>query len=178
MGDPEDSETEGSSIIIADGEGTAADEIRGESIPHDPNDQTGPPGDLASRVHIVENPILRAIYFIVGTISLGLGIIGIVLPLLPTTPFLIVTAFFYSMSSERAYIWLMTNRTFGAYLRDYFEGKGIPKHVKVKAIAFLWITIMISTIFFIPILWVRLLLPIIAALVSWHILSLPTKEIT
>jgi len=105
---------------------------------------------------------------------LGLGIIGIVLPVLPTTPFLLLTAYCYDRGSERLHEWLMNNRVFGGYIRNYSEGRGIPLRAKITAISALWVTMGISAYLFMPWPWVRILLIIIAAVVTIHLIRLPT----
>ncbi|MBA7466161.1 Inner membrane protein YbaN [subsurface metagenome] len=109
---------------------------------------------------------------IAGTFSLGLGIAGILLPLLPTTPFLLLAAACYARSSERLNNWLLNNRWFGNYLRNYWKGKGIPLKVKVLSISFLWITIGYSALFVVQILLGKIILVIIAIGVTIHILSI------
>ena len=109
---------------------------------------------------------------IAGTFSLGLGIVGILLPLLPTTPFLLLAAACYARSSERFYHWLLNNRWFGNYLKNYWERKAIPLKVKVLSISFLWITIGYSAFFVVQILLGKIILVIIAIGVTIHILSI------
>jgi hypothetical protein len=82
-----------------------------------------------------------------GTLSTGLGIIGIFVPILPTTPFLLLAAACYMRSSERFYQWLINNRIFGAYVRNYIEGRGMPVKVKLFTIILLWLTIGLTTAF-------------------------------
>jgi len=122
---------------------------------------------------IVKSKPLRALLIICGTISLALGIIGIVIPVLPTTPFLLLAAACYARSSDRFYNWLMGNRVFGSYIRNYREGRGIPVRVKAMAITFLWATIFVS-IFFLESFLVRAILLIIAILVTLHIAMIKT----
>lgn len=122
------------------------------------------------------NRIVRYLWTIAGTIFLGVGIIGIVLPLLPFTPFFLLAAACYLRGSERMYNWLINHKWFGEYIKNYQEGKGISIRVKITAIAFLWITISISAFFFITVIWIRIILFIIAFLVSLHILSLKTLQ--
>ena len=81
------------------------------------------------------------VLIIVGSFFTGLGIIGIFLPLLPTTPFLLLAAACYIRSSERLYSWLINNKWVGRYIKNYLEGKGIPLKSKVLSISALWITI-------------------------------------
>jgi len=116
----------------------------------------------------------RTLFVITGTIFLGLGSIGIILPVLPTTPFLLLSAACYYRSSERLHQWMINNRWFGNYIRNYKEGKGIPLKTKVLVLSLLWISITYSAIFIITILFVQIVLFIIAIGVSAHIIRLPT----
>jgi len=120
------------------------------------------------------NKLLRIILVLLGTISVGLGILGIFLPLLPTTPFLLLAAFLYARSSQRFYDWLLNNRWFGSYIRNYRERRGISVKIKILAISTLWITISISAFWAVKILFVRIILFLIAGAVTWHILSFKT----
>jgi len=124
---------------------------------------------------ISKSKVKRVLYYIAGTIFLALGIIGIVFPILPTTPFLLLSAACYVRSSEKAYNWLIHNKLFGKIIRDYREGRGLPIKIKVITIILLWITIFIS-ILFITIFWVQILLIIIASLVSIHIVLIKPKS--
>jgi uncharacterized protein len=121
----------------------------------------------------LSNKYLRWLLIAAGTISVFLGLLGIILPLLPTTPFLLLGAASYAKSSERFYNWLINNRFFGSYIKNYREGKGIPLRIKITAISFLWITILITAVFFLPIVVVKILLIIIASAVTFHIIRLP-----
>ncbi len=120
------------------------------------------------------NPIQRFLLIMAGTLSLGLGILGIPLPLLPTTPFLLLSAYLYARSSERFYYWLINHRYFGRHIRNYRDHGGTTARVKAVAISMLWVTISISAIFAVTQLWVRLLLLAIAIGVTIHIASLRT----
>jgi len=122
--------------------------------------------------------VVRALFFIAGTVSLVLGTIFIVLPLLPTTPLLLLALACYCRSSKRMTKWVLTNKYFGSYIRRYKEGKGIPIKTKIIAIATLWITISYSALFIIDIWIVQLILFAIAIAVSIHIIRLPTYRET
>ena len=117
----------------------------------------------------------RWLLIIAGTFFLGLGIIGIFLPLLPTTPFLLLAAACYARSSKRFYNWLLKNRWFGNYIKNYREGKGVSLEVKILSISFLWIAIGYSAIFVLRILLGRIILILIAIGVTIHILSIKTS---
>jgi len=116
----------------------------------------------------------RYLLIIIGTLFLGLGIIGIFLPLLPTTPFFLLAAACYARGSKRFYNWLLTHRWFGNYIKNYRERKGIPLKIKALAISFLWLAIAYSAIFVVHILLVRIILILIAIGVTIHILSVKT----
>ena len=123
----------------------------------------------------------RALWFIAGTICLVLGAIGIVLPILPTTPFLLAAAACYYKSSPRMHKWLLNNKWFGEYIRNYKEGRGLPLKTKITALAVLWLTIGISTVFVLNRLLpealvfpMQVIMIAVAVAVSVHILRLPT----
>jgi uncharacterized protein len=121
--------------------------------------------------------VVRALLLMVGTISLVLGAIGIVLPILPTTPFLLLSSACYLRSSERMHKWLLGNRWFGEYIRNYQAGKGIPLKTKIVAMAFLWAAIVYSAFFFLDeILIAQVVLMAIAFAVSIHLIRLPTLK--
>ena len=116
----------------------------------------------------------NAILIVIGSIAVGLGVAGIFLPLLPTTPFLLLAAVCYANSSERFYHWLLHHRWFGSYIRNYREGRGIPLVSKVVALALLWLTIGASAIFVVPVLIGKIVLVAIAIGVTIHLLSVKT----
>jgi len=116
----------------------------------------------------------RIMWIAAGTFFLMIGLIGIVIPLLPTTPFLLLAAACYLRGSRRMYNWLLENRIFGKYLKDYYEKKGVPMRVKIGSVIFLWCTIGLS-IMIIGDLIIGIVLVIVAAGVTLHIASLKTR---
>jgi uncharacterized membrane protein YbaN (DUF454 family) len=114
----------------------------------------------------------RAVFLIVGTLSLATGVIGMFVPLLPTTCFLLLATWCFARSSPRLHRWMYENRWFGEYLRDYREGRGIPRSLKVGSLSIMWLTIGASVVFAVSVLWVRLLLLGIAVAVSVHVITL------
>jgi uncharacterized membrane protein YbaN (DUF454 family) len=111
-----------------------------------------------------------------GFISLILGIIGIVLPILPTTPFLLLSSAAFAKKSKRFHRWLLNNKILGAYIKNYREGKGLPLKIKMITISFLWITVLISFLFLMDLIWVQVVLIIIATAVSIHIILIKPKK--
>ena len=122
----------------------------------------------------ISEKVKRLLFTILGTLFLGIGCIGLILPILPTTPFLILAAACYVRGSDRIYQWMMRNRLFGEFIKNYLEGKGIKSKQKVVTLAFLWIMILLTTVYMMEHLLLRILLFIIAFTVSIHILKLPT----
>lgn len=96
------------------------------------------------------------------------------LPVLPTTPFILLAAACFMYSSERAHAWLVDHPKFGFHIEDYLEGRGIRARAKIVAITTLWLSVGLSVWHFIPILWVDILVIVIAIGVTWYLLSLPT----
>ncbi|ALX49195.1 YbaN family protein [Lentibacillus amyloliquefaciens] len=118
--------------------------------------------------------IKKALLVIAGSISLGLGLLGIILPLLPTTPLLLLAAACYVRSSERLYDWLITNKYFGSYIRNYRNGKGIPLKAKVMGVSMIWLAMSYTILFVVPLLIVQILLFGIGAFFTWFILKQKT----
>ena len=130
----------------------------------------------SNKKEIISNRLFRYVLIIAGSISLGIGIIGIFLPILPTTPFLLLAVACYARSSKRLYDWFLHTRWFGTYIKNYCEGRGIPLKVKVFTISLLWITILASVFFVINNFWINIVLMIIAIGVTIHILTITTYK--
>lgn len=118
--------------------------------------------------------VRKAILIFLGTVCVGLGVMGIFLPLMPTTVFLLMAAYCYSHSSERFHNWLMTNKLFGKYLSDYKSGKGISMQQKVTTTMILWASIGFSIWIMSAGFWITLLLIAIAIGVTAHLVLLKT----
>ncbi len=118
----------------------------------------------------------RWILMALGTLFVGLGIVGIFVPILPTTPFMLLAAACYARSSQRLRQWLLTNRWFGRYIKNYLEGKGLPWREKVGALVLLWATVAYTGLVVIGVLLVKALLAIIALGVTIHLLRIPTSR--
>jgi uncharacterized protein len=117
---------------------------------------------------------LKAVLVVLGTISLSLGVVGLFVPILPTTPFLLLSAACYARGSRRMYDWLLSRPRVGRFIRDYREGRGVPLGAKMLSIGVLWATIGYAVLFVIDATWLRVLLLVIAVGVTSHLLLLPT----
>jgi uncharacterized membrane protein YbaN (DUF454 family) len=107
---------------------------------------------------------------------LFLGIVGIVGPLFPTTPFLLLSAACFVRGSNRLYQWLMHHKIFGTYIRNYREHKAVPLKTKIFAISLLWLTILYSIIYIVDSIYLKILLLLIAIGVTVHILHFNTLD--
>jgi uncharacterized membrane protein YbaN (DUF454 family) len=125
---------------------------------------------------IVANPLLRNLIFLAGWFFVFLAFIGILLPLVPTTPFLLLAAACFYRSSGKFYKWIMQNKLFGHYLQDYKAGRGIPPHVKVTALLFTWTSTLVSAFFFLPWLWLRILVIGISIAITVHLAMVKTRR--
>jgi uncharacterized protein len=118
------------------------------------------------------NSAKKAILVAAGSLCLGLAVLGVFLPLLPTTPFLLLASACYVRSSERLHGWLMGNRLLGGYIRNFKERRGIPLRARVTTVVLLWLPLAYS-IYRLNLLWLELLLLLMG--VTWSVLILRMK---
>ena len=117
---------------------------------------------------------MKYLLIILGSISLALGVIGIFLPVLPTTPFLLLSAALYVRSSEKLYQWLINQKYLGTYIRNFREHHAIPLRAKILSISMIWITLTYCAIAISDIIWIKLMFIALAVAVTLHILSYKT----
>lgn len=118
--------------------------------------------------------ILKGLLIACGTLCVALGVIGIFLPLMPTTVFLLLAAACYARSSDRFYKKLIENRFLGPYIRNSREGRGMRRRDKTVTLLLLWVGIGVTIVWTAHILWLRLLLLAIATAVTVHVAKIPT----
>ncbi|MBC7543604.1 MAG: YbaN family protein [Candidatus Sericytochromatia bacterium] len=133
-------------------------------------------GPVAPRA-VIRSRFGRWLLIAAGSLCVILAVIGAVLPLLPTTPFLLLAAACFARSSARLHGWLYTNRYFGEYLRRYQAGEGLPMNAKLSVLAVLWLSLVYSAVV-VPdrLSWLRLLFPVIGAGVTVFLLRLKTRQ--
>lgn len=120
---------------------------------------------------------MRIFLIIIGSISLALGVAGMFLPLLPTTPFLLLSAAVWLKASPALYNWLLNHKIFGEYIRNFREHRAIPLRVKIVSVSLVWLTI--GYCIFAVVnewWWAQLLMFLLAVGISWHILSFATLK--
>jgi len=131
---------------------------------------------LRAELRLSSSPLVRGLYVAGGSMALALGILGIVLPGLPTTPFLLLAAYCYARGSARFYVWLMTNRYFGDYIRAWRENEGIPLAVKIYVLLLLWVVLGFTAFVVIPLWPVRIVFLLVGTGVTIYIVQLPTRK--
>lgn len=123
-----------------------------------------------------KNRLAKLMWLLAGTISLAIGVVGIILPILPTTPFLLLAAACYLRGSKRMYRWMVSNRYVGRYLSDYVEGRGVTVRAKAVSIVILWSMISLSAALATDSLVLRTVLVLVAVAVTIHISLLRTRH--
>lgn len=118
----------------------------------------------------------KPFWFVLGLASLGLGIVGILLPLIPTTGPLLIAAFSFARSSDRMHDWLMNHPRFGKFIRDYREGRGIPMKTKITAVVAMTAAFTYSVGWVVPGLPLKVLVGAIGVWALWFVMSRPTSQ--
>ena len=93
---------------------------------------------------------IRILWILLGSLSVGMGVIGIFVPGWPTTIFLIIASYFYIRSSRRLYNWLINNKLLGIYIKNYLLGKGMPLKAKLVSLIIMWLFGLLSILMWIP----------------------------
>lgn len=120
---------------------------------------------------------MKSLLAVLGVVSLSLGVAGIFLPLLPTTPFLLLAAWAFVRSSPRLYAWLINHPHLGEYIRNFRENHAIPLRVKVVSVSLVWLTIGFCIVAVVEQwLWAQAALALLAVAITWHILSYDTLK--
>ncbi|NLG81834.1 MAG: DUF454 domain-containing protein [Bacilli bacterium] len=114
---------------------------------------------------------MRIFMMIIGFIALGLGVIGIFLPLIPTTPLVLLASFLFLKSSKKLHTWLLNNKYLGPYIKNYLDKKGIPLKTKIFVLITLWLSILFSVFIVLDKLYLRLLLLTVASIVTFVIMK-------
>lgn len=151
-------------------------------LPGDNNAEAHRPSEeIAAEVHsrlaekkAIRQPLLRALVLACGWLSVVLGVLGIFLPLLPTTPFLLLAAACFLRTSPRFYLWLIQHPKLGRYVIYYLDGKGIPGRAKIYTLLLMWSTLLLTAFVLVDRLPVKIILPAVGVLVSIYILRQPT----
>ncbi len=113
--------------------------------------------------------VRKVILIICGLVSLLMGVLGIILPLLPTTPFLLLSAYCFGKSSKTLHDWLLHNKVFGDYIKQFRQGQGIPLRAKVIILLMLWASVIYSIVM-IPFLLVKIMMATTGISISYFVI--------
>lgn len=143
--------------------------------------QTPPGADAPANPHDLRQGRslpARIAWAALGLLFVGVGGVGVFVPGLPTTPFLVLAASCFVRSSERLYNWLLANRIFGKPIRDYREGRGVPRYIKLTSIGTMWCFVAFAVLFAIPShLWIPKGIVLVTAVIgTLYLRSLPSTE--
>jgi uncharacterized membrane protein YbaN (DUF454 family) len=120
---------------------------------------------------------MKIFLIVVGSISFVLGVVGMFLPMLPTTPFLLLSAAAWFKASPALYEWLLNHKVYGEYIRNFREHRAIPLRVKIISVSLVWLTIGYCIFAVVDEWrWAQLLMTLLATAISWHILSFKTLK--
>lgn len=119
--------------------------------------------------------VRRIVYIAIGILLTGIGVLGIITPLLPTTVFLLMAGALFAKASPALQVWLYENRITGPFLKAYGDGAGLSRGRKIFTVSILWITLMTSAWFVRDIWWVLLILAAVGIGVSWHVITIKAK---
>ena len=122
------------------------------------------------------SPWVRALFLAAGSLALALGLLGIFLPLLPTTPFVLLAAACYARGSKRFYEWLLAQRTFGPIVHEWQRHRSIPYKTKVTAVLLMSLTLGASIVFFVRPIWLKVALAIMGMALAVWLYRMPSRD--
>lgn len=122
------------------------------------------------------SPVVRWLLLVAGTVCVALGLIGLFLPVLPTTPFMLLAAACYARASKRFYYWLLSNRTFGPMIYEWRKHRSIPYRTKMAAIGLMLVTLAISIVFFVEPAWLKAVLAALGLALAVWMYRLPSRD--
>jgi len=141
------------------------------------SEQANEVGKANGRVREHDSPLVRGLLIAAGVACVMLGVLGIFLPLLPTTPFMLLAAACFARSSRRFHDWLLANRTFGPLIVEWEKHRAIPRRTKLTAIALMSLTMAVSIVFFVEAAWLQALLAGTGIVLAIWMYRIPSRDI-
>lgn len=129
---------------------------------------------MSDRLHT--SRAMRIAFIALGMIALGLGIAGVVLPVLPTTPFVLLAAACFARGSQRFHDWLLAHPLFGPIIIEWNEYGSIPWRTKIVAIVLMSTTLTVSIVFFIEPRWLQAALALLGMLLATWLYRVPSRD--
>jgi hypothetical protein len=130
------------------------------------------------RTHAREHgsPIVRALFFVAGVAALGFAVAGIFLPVLPTTPLVLLAAACFARSYRPFHEWLIAHRLFGPILREWHEHHSIPYRTKIFAICMMAGALTVSIVFFVDPPWLKAVLAVFGVALGVYMYRLSSRR--
>lgn len=122
------------------------------------------------------SPLVRGLLIAAGTLCVALGIVGIFVPLLPTTPFMLLAAACYARASRRFHERLLANRTFGPLIHQWHRYRSIPRRTKISAIVLMSLTLGASIVFFVEPGWLQVALAVMGVFLAIWMARIPSRQ--
>jgi hypothetical protein len=122
------------------------------------------------------SPVVRAIFFVAGLAALALGVAGIFLPVLPTTPLVLLAAACFARSYRPFHEWMLAHRLFGPLLQEWHEHRSIPYRTKLFAIGMMAVTLGASIVFFVEPPWLKAALAAFGVALGAWMYRLPSRK--
>jgi len=122
------------------------------------------------------SPIVRALFFVAGVVSLGFAVAGIFLPVLPTTPLVLLAATCFARSYRPFHEWIIAHRVFGPIVREWHEHRSIPYRTKLSAIGMMATALGVSIVFFIDPPWLKAALAAFGLALGAWMYRLPSRD--
>lgn len=145
--------------------------------PSAPGEETGAAGAPRTvALAVPASPLLRWLFALAGFIFLALGVIGLVLPLIPTTPFVLLAAACFLRSSDRLHAWLLRTRLFGPLISEWEQHRSIPWRTKIVAIVLMTVTFCASIVFFVKPPWLKIVLGFVCAGLALWLYRVPSRD--
>jgi uncharacterized protein len=145
---------------------------------HDPREDVSRPAAVDYAHEVREHPSgsMRALYIVLGTLCVGLGLAGVVLPVLPTTPFMLLAAACYARASVRFYNWLLNNPMFGPLILEWRRYRSIPWKTKIWAIVLMSATLTTSIVFFVRSPYLQVALALLGVILAVWLYRVPSRD--
>lgn len=143
--------------------------------PPDPKSNSNQREELDRELHLSDSLVLRAILILIGGLAVALGILGIFLPLVPTTPLLLLAAACFARASRRCYLWLLNNRLLGPYIREWRQHRSLSRRAKVTLLALLWGSFILTSCFALSHPLGKALVFVIPIGITVFVLRVPTR---
>lgn len=132
--------------------------------------------DYSNEVRTHNSQVMRLVFAGSGTLCVAIGLVGAILPILPTTPFMLLAAGCYARASPRFYNWLLNTRAFGPLIREWRQYRSIPRRTKLTAIALMAMTLATSIVLFVKQPYLQIAIGIFGCVLATWLYRIPSRD--